>query len=198
MLEWGLTSVRIISADRHAGLAAAARQAQPEAQLQRCTVHLARDVLAKAPSGGCVDSSASRGRPSSRRRLSRPPGGGRRGWGVRCPRGDAAPAAGLRHRHLLLLLPHGHAAPAQHQRPGAPPRRGEAQHPWCRGFPDRDSALRLFTAVALEVTGVWDDRRYLNVALLKSTQTPLHHAAKEPSSPNPPPGQLHKNRDLTV
>ncbi|WP_442929653.1 transposase [Myxococcus sp. NMCA1] len=31
-------------------------------------------------------------------------------------------------------------------------------------FPDRDSALRLFTAVALEVTGVWDDRRYLDVA----------------------------------
>jgi len=36
-------------------------------------------------------------------------------------------------------------------------------------FPDRASALRLTTAVALEVTGVWDDRRYLGMALLKST-----------------------------
>jgi len=36
-------------------------------------------------------------------------------------------------------------------------------------FPDHDRALRLFTAVALEVTGVWDDRRYLDMALLNST-----------------------------
>ncbi|AGC43461.1 transposase mutator type [Myxococcus stipitatus DSM 14675] len=27
-------------------------------------------------------------------------------------------------------------------------------------FPDRASALRLITAVALEVSGIWDDRRY--------------------------------------
>ncbi len=35
-------------------------------------------------------------------------------------------------------------------------------------FPDRASALRLITAVALETTGVWDDRRYLDMSLLKS------------------------------
>lgn len=35
-------------------------------------------------------------------------------------------------------------------------------------FPDRASALRPITAVALEVTGIWDDRRYLDMALLKS------------------------------
>lgn len=35
-------------------------------------------------------------------------------------------------------------------------------------FPDRASALRLITAVALEVTGIWDDRRYLDMALLTS------------------------------
>ncbi|QDE92051.1 hypothetical protein BHS06_25440 [Myxococcus xanthus] len=37
-------------------------------------------------------------------------------------------------------------------------------------FPDRASALRLITAVALEVTGIWDDRRYLDMALLTSNQ----------------------------
>nr|WP_167371232.1 hypothetical protein [Myxococcus virescens] len=34
---------------------------------------------------------------------------------------------------------------------------------------ERGSALRLIIAVALEVTGVWDDRRYLDMSLLKST-----------------------------
>ncbi len=36
-------------------------------------------------------------------------------------------------------------------------------------FPDRASALRLITAVAHEITGVWDDRRYLDMSLLNST-----------------------------
>jgi transposase-like protein len=49
LLDRGLTGVKLVIADGHAGLAAAARQALPEAQLQRCTVHLTRNVLAKAP-----------------------------------------------------------------------------------------------------------------------------------------------------
>ncbi len=36
-------------------------------------------------------------------------------------------------------------------------------------FPDRQSALRLVTAVALETTQVWSDRRYLDMSLLKNT-----------------------------
>ncbi|QQR43786.1 hypothetical protein JKA73_33020 [Myxococcus xanthus] len=35
-------------------------------------------------------------------------------------------------------------------------------------FPDRASALSFITAVAFEVTGVWDDRRYLDMSLLNS------------------------------
>jgi putative transposase len=38
-------------------------------------------------------------------------------------------------------------------------------------FPDRASALRLITAVAIEVTDIWDDRRYLDMSLLYSTET---------------------------
>lgn len=41
-------------------------------------------------------------------------------------------------------------------------------------FPDRASALRLVTAVALQVTAIWTDRRYLDMALLEAkseTQT---------------------------
>lgn len=39
-------------------------------------------------------------------------------------------------------------------------------------FPDRASALRLITAVALQVTSIWSDRIYLDVSLLDD-----HHAA---------------------
>ena len=37
-------------------------------------------------------------------------------------------------------------------------------------FPDRASALRLITAVALEITGIWGDRRYLDMSLLLSPE----------------------------
>jgi hypothetical protein len=33
-------------------------------------------------------------------------------------------------------------------------------------FPDRASALRLITAVALKITAIWSDRQYVDVALL--------------------------------
>ncbi len=36
-------------------------------------------------------------------------------------------------------------------------------------FPDRDSALRLITAVALQTTRIWADRRYPDMSLLKKT-----------------------------
>ena len=34
-------------------------------------------------------------------------------------------------------------------------------------FPDRASALRLITAVALRTTAVWSERRYLDLTLLE-------------------------------
>jgi transposase-like protein len=37
-------------------------------------------------------------------------------------------------------------------------------------FPDRESALRLITAVALQVTAVWAERRYLDMSLLNSKE----------------------------
>ena len=43
-------------------------------------------------------------------------------------------------------------------------------------FPDRDSALRLVTAVALETAHVWADRRYLDMSLL-NTEAPKVVAA---------------------
>jgi putative transposase len=44
-------------------------------------------------------------------------------------------------------------------------------------FPDRASALRLITAVALQVTAIWSDRRYLDISLLRSKEAVVAKAA---------------------
>jgi Transposase, Mutator family len=44
-------------------------------------------------------------------------------------------------------------------------------------FPDRASALRLVTAVALQVTAIWSDRRYLDMTLLKVKEVIVAKAA---------------------
>ena len=47
--ERGLSGVQLVIADAHAGLAKAVRHHLPEAPLQRCCVHLQRNVVGKAP-----------------------------------------------------------------------------------------------------------------------------------------------------
>jgi transposase-like protein len=42
-------------------------------------------------------------------------------------------------------------------------------------FPDRASALRLITAVAIKTTTIWGDRRYLDLSLLETQE--VAHAA---------------------
>jgi hypothetical protein len=37
-------------------------------------------------------------------------------------------------------------------------------------FPDRASALRLITAVALKVTAIWSARRYLDLSLMEQPE----------------------------
>ena len=44
-------------------------------------------------------------------------------------------------------------------------------------FPDRASALRLVTAVALQVTAIWSDRRYLDMGLLNVKEVVAAKAA---------------------
>ena len=44
-------------------------------------------------------------------------------------------------------------------------------------FPDRESALRLATAVAIDKTDIWSDRRYLDMSLMKLHTTGDDQAA---------------------
>ena len=49
LVDRGLTGIRLVIADEHAGLAQAVRKWLPEAKRQRCTVHLPHNVLTKVP-----------------------------------------------------------------------------------------------------------------------------------------------------
>ena len=57
------------------------------------------------------------------------------------------------------------------ERETVPSTRASALRPGWGALRPAPSALRLITAVALEVSGVWDDRRYLDMSLLSSPKT---------------------------
>lgn len=172
LLERGLTGVRLVIADGHAGLAAAARQALPEAQLQRCTVHLTRNVLAKAPQRlrGRLGKATSalftaNSLKEARARLEAL----QAGLGQQVPEAMECLEAGFASATVFFSFPKAHwkrlrSTNGLERLHGEVKRRIRA----VGAFPDRQSALRLITAVALQVTGIWDDRRYLDMSLLKS------------------------------
>ena len=172
----GLSGVELIVRDEHAGLIAAARKALPEARQQRCTVHLMRNVSSHVPQ-------------RHQKRLAREL--------VKVLHAESLDAAKRNLKQFRLLfakqfteavecLERGfadattyYAFPEAHwtrirttngleRLHGELKRRTRA----IGAFPDRASALRLITAVALQVTSIWSDRLYLDMSLLAN-----HHAA---------------------
>jgi putative transposase len=176
LVERGLSGVRMVIADDHAGLRAAARKALPEARQQRCTVHLMRNVLANVPR-------------RHQRRLAREVVAVLHADGL-----DAAKKAmrSFRDRfarqfaEAVECLERGFDAGTQYfafpkkhwmrirstngleRLHGETKRRTRA----IGAFPDRASALRLITAVALQSVSIWRDRIYLDMNLLDE-----HYAA---------------------
>jgi putative transposase len=176
--ERGLSGVRLVVADAHAGLARAVRKHIPEALLQRCTVHLQRNVLTKAPqrlrSRLAHEVSKVFQAPSKAQARERVEA-------LRASLGKQVPEA-------MKCLDEGFAAatqfyafPREHwhrirSTNGLERLHGEVKRRTraVGAFPDRASALRLVTAVALEVTSIWADRRYLDMSLLDG-----HHVRSE-------------------
>ena len=174
LLDRGLTGVKLVIADGHAGLAAAARQALPEAQLQRCTVHLTRNVLAKTPwrLRGRVgkETSAIFEAPTlkdARTRLEAL----KTGLGKQVPEAMECLDVGFAAATQFFAFPRAHWKRLRSTN-GLERLHGEVKRRIrsVGAFPDRTSALRLITAVALEVTGAWGDRRYLDMSLLLSQE----------------------------
>ena len=174
LLERGLTGVQLVIADAHAGLAAAVRRWLPEVKRQRCTVHLQRNVLTKAPQrlrkrlardvAGLFQASSL---AEARQQLTRVTGR----WSQQLPEAMECLTKGFAAAATFYGFPKAHwrrlrTTNSVERLHGEIKRRTKA----VGAFPDRASALRLITAVALKVTAIWSDRRYLDVSLLEQVE----------------------------
>jgi len=172
LTERGLTGVQLVIADDHAGLAAAVRRWIPEARRQRCVVHLERNVLTKAPhrlrarlAREVADVFRATSLAAAKARLAR----FRTRWRVQLPEAVACLEAGFAAATAYFAFPRAHwrrlrTTNSVERLHGEIKRRTRS----VGAFPDRASALRLITAVAIAVTAIWGDRRYLDVDLLAS------------------------------
>ena len=160
--------MQLVIADAHGGLAAAARKHLPEARQQRCTVHLERNVLTKTPQRlrGRMAREVSRifDAPSlgeAKARLEQL----KLGLGKQLPEAMACLVAGFAAATQFYAFPKAHWRRIRSTN-GLERLHGEIKRRIrvVGAFPDRASALRLITAVALHVTSIWGDRRYLDLS----------------------------------
>jgi putative transposase len=172
----GLSGVQLIIRDEHAGLLAASRKVLPEAKQQRCTVHLMRNVFSQVPqrhqSASPASSSACSARRLARCREAQP-APVRLQFAKQFPEAVACLERGFADATTYFAFPEAHwmrirSTNGFERLHGEIKRRTRA----IGAFPDRASALRLITAVALQVTSIWRDRIYLDMSLLTH-----HHAA---------------------
>jgi transposase-like protein len=170
LVERGLSGVRLVVRDEHAGLMAAARKILPEARQQRCTVHLMRNVFSHVPQrhqkrlarelvsvlhANSLDA-AKRNLRSFRARFAK-----------QFPEAVACLERGFADATTYFAFPEKHwmrirSTNGLERLHGEIKRRTRA----IGAFPDRASALRLITAVATQVTSIWRDRIYLDMSLL--------------------------------
>jgi transposase-like protein len=168
LVDRGLHGVRLVISDAHAGLAKAVRRFLPEARHQRCVVHLERNVLAKVP----PRLRARVGRELSRifnaesaklakDRLDAFVGG----LGKQVPEATEVLVNGFIAATQFFLFPKEHwkrirSSNSIERLHGEIKRRIRS----VGAFPDRASALRLITAVAIGVTDIWGARQYLEMS----------------------------------
>ena len=174
LLERGLSGVRLVIADEHAGLAAAVRRFLPEAERQRCSVHLQRNVLTKVPhrlrkrlarevspifkAEGLAEAKKRRDELVAR-------------WSKELPEAMEVLTRGFAAATRFYAFPKAHW-PRIRTTNGLERLHGEIKRRIraVGAFPDRASALRLITAVALRTTESWAARRYLDLSLLDSEE----------------------------
>jgi putative transposase len=171
LVSRGLSGVQLVIADDHRGLANAARRHLPEAQRQRCTVHLERNVLAKAPqrlrgrvAGQLRVVFQASSLAEAKKRLQAFAGG----LGQQVPEALHCLEDGFAAATQYFAFPKEHWIRIRSSN-GLERLHGEIKRRIrsVGAFPDRESALRLITAVALETTRIWGDRRYLDMSSLK-------------------------------
>jgi putative transposase len=151
--ERGLSGVQLVIADAHAGIAKAVRLHLPEAPQQRCVVHLQRNVVGKAPqklrarlARDVWQVFVAPNKAEARKRLAQLAAG----LGRQLPESMACLEAGFEAATKFYAFPKEHwhrirSTNGLERLHGEIKRRTRA----VGAFPDRASALRLVTAVAL-------------------------------------------------
>lgn len=167
LIERGLHGVELVITDGHAGLKAALRRLLPEVPHQRCTVHLIRNITAKAPMR-----LRSRVAREAVRILHAPSLAEAKklkkafdaGLGAEVPECRDCLDAGFDAATRYYAFSKAHWKRIRSTN-GLERLHGEIKRriKSVGAFPDRASALRLITAVAIQVTAIWTDRRYLDV-----------------------------------
>ena len=171
LLERGLSGVRLVIADAHAGIAAAVRHYLPDAKLQRCIVHLARNAVAKTPhrlrgrvAREVMRIFAAQTAVEARRRLATV----KQELGSHVPEAVACIEAGFSAATQFYAFPKQHWSRIRSTN-GLERLHGEVKRRIrsAGAFPDRASALRLIVVVALRATQRWRRRVYLEMSLLE-------------------------------
>lgn len=176
LVDRGLSGVKLIIRDEHGGLTSAARKVLPEARQQRCTVHLTRNVMSNVPKRHqkrlgreVIKVLHAESLDDAKRNLKQ----FRLQFFKQFPEAVECLERGFDDATTYFAFPAAHHVRIRttnglERLHGEIKRRTRA----IGAFPDRASALRLITAVALQVTSIWSDRVYLDMSLLTD-----HHAA---------------------
>ena len=171
LADRGLTGVRLVISDDHAGLKAAVRTWFPEADHQRCTVHVQRNVIAKVPRRlqkriagevGFVFKAASK--KQARERLEEFDAR----WSKELPEAVDCLNGAFEAATRFYEFPEAHwrrikTTNSIERLNGEIKRRTKA----VGAFPDRESALRLVANVAIRACARWGQKRYLDMNLLR-------------------------------
>ena len=175
LLDRGLSGVQLVIADEHAGLAAAVRRFLPEVRRQRCTVHLQRNVMAKVPhrlrkrmAREVATVFKAPSLADAKQRLAEI----KARWSKELPEAMTVLDRGFTAATQFYAFPEAHWRRLRTTN-GLERLHGEIKRRIrsVGAFPDRASALRLITAVALRTTEAWASRRYLDLSLLQTQET---------------------------
>jgi transposase-like protein len=181
LIRRGLTGVRLVITDEHRGLVNAVRTHLPEVPRQRCTVHFTRNVWKKAPrrlqprvAREVSKLFNAKNRQESKKLLKSV----LKRFTKQLPEAMGCLADGFKNATVFYDFPPEHWQRIRNTN-GLERLHGEIKRRTksVGAFPDRMSALRLVTAVAIRTTNLWAERRYLDVSLLDQAEEDQTHAA---------------------
>ena len=174
LIDRGLHGIQLVISDEHAGLKKAVRKLLPEVRRQRCTVHFTRNVWKKVPkrlqkrvATEVSKLFCAKDKKDSEEKLQSV----LKRFSKELPEAMACLADGFADATVFYDFPKEHW-PRIRSTNGLERLHGEIKRRTraVGAFPDRASALRLVTAVAIRTTTQWSDRRYLDMSLLETAE----------------------------